>query len=207
MAELDTGGGGGHGKHEKRRAKKSSTRIDMTPMVDLAFLLLTFFVLTSTFSKPTTMEITMPVDDSTLQKKVDNAITIMLTENDKIYYYIGELKESTEFTETTFDPDKGIRKVLLDLNKDVIKQVRDLEKELALKMHDVSKDSLDAEFKRRRNNIQGAKGTLNVIIKADKKAKYRNVVDMLDEMSVAEVGKYALVDISKVEQEALLKYK
>ena len=61
MAEVNTGdGGGGHGKHEKKRAKKASTRIDMTPMVDLAFLLLTFFVLTSTFSKPKTMEINFP---------------------------------------------------------------------------------------------------------------------------------------------------
>src|SRR5688500_12107293 len=102
MADIDSGeGGGGHGKkHEKRRAKKSSTRIDMTPMVDLAFLLLTFFVLTSTFSKPTTMEITMPTDDDTTKQKVKNAITIMLTEDDKIFYYRGELTETTPFIET-----------------------------------------------------------------------------------------------------------
>ena len=60
MAEVNTGDGGGHGKHDKKRAKKASTKIDMTPMVDLAFLLLTFFVLTSTFSKPKTMEINFP---------------------------------------------------------------------------------------------------------------------------------------------------
>lgn len=59
MAEVNTGDGGGHGKHDKKRAKKASTKIDMTPMVDLAFLLLTFFVLTSTFNKAKTMEINL----------------------------------------------------------------------------------------------------------------------------------------------------
>ena len=57
MAEIAESGGGGLGKGGKKRAKKQSTRVDMTPMVDLAFLLLTFFVLTSTFSKPKSMEI------------------------------------------------------------------------------------------------------------------------------------------------------
>ena len=80
MAEVNTGGGGA-GKHEKKRAKKSSTRIDMTPMVDLAFLLLTFFVLTSTFAKPKTMEINFPAkpEDDTKNIKVNNAITFIMT--------------------------------------------------------------------------------------------------------------------------------
>jgi len=60
MAEIAEGGGGGHGKGGKKRAKKQSTRVDMTPMVDLAFLLLTFFVLTATFNKNKSMEITFP---------------------------------------------------------------------------------------------------------------------------------------------------
>ncbi|HSH66918.1 MAG TPA: biopolymer transporter ExbD, partial [Bacteroidia bacterium] len=81
MAEVNTGDGGGHGKHDKKRAKKASTRIDMTPMVDLAFLLLTFFVLTSTFSKPKTMEINFPAkpvnEDQSM--KVNNALTFILT--------------------------------------------------------------------------------------------------------------------------------
>ena len=84
MAEVNTGDGGGGGKHAKKRAKKASTKIDMTPMVDLAFLLLTFFVLTSTFSKPKTMEINFPAkpEDEKLNIKVNNAITFLITKED-----------------------------------------------------------------------------------------------------------------------------
>src|SRR4029079_35113 len=93
MAELGGGGGGGHKKGGKVRSKKASTRIDMTPMVDLAFLLLTFFVLTSTLNKPQTMEITMPEKpkDETEVPKVNekDVLTIVLGENDKVYWYTG----------------------------------------------------------------------------------------------------------------------
>ena len=73
MAEVQQGGGGGHKKGDKVRAKKMSTKIDMTPMVDLAFLLLTFFLLTTTFNKPKTMEVNMPdkVDDESQQTKIN----------------------------------------------------------------------------------------------------------------------------------------
>src|ERR1044071_6498834 len=85
--------GGGDKKHKKIRAKKSSTHIDMTPMVDLAFLLLTFFILTTTFSKPKTMEINMPVkpDKPEEQQKIKDslALTILLTENNKVVWYKG----------------------------------------------------------------------------------------------------------------------
>src|SRR3954471_14588970 len=84
------------GKHKKIRAKKNSTHIDMTPMVDLAFLLLTFFMLTTTFGKPKAMQITMPVKDPTVEPtKVNNAITFLLSDKDKIYWYYGELKPET----------------------------------------------------------------------------------------------------------------
>ena len=92
MAEVNTDQGNSGGKHNKRRAKKASTKIDMTPMVDLAFLLLTFFVLTSTFNKPKAMELAFPKEDvdSTKNIKVNNALTILLGGEDNIYYYYGE---------------------------------------------------------------------------------------------------------------------
>src|SRR3972149_5715685 len=125
MAQLDTGGdSGGKSKHGKQRAKKQNTHIDMTPMVDLAFLLLTFFVLTSTFSKPVTMEITMPVkDDKNEPTKVKNILTLVVTKGDSIAYYYGvmDTASTAPFSLTTFSKD-GIRKVLTQNNKETIKK-------------------------------------------------------------------------------------
>ena len=89
MAEIAEGGGGGHGKGGKKRAKKQSTRIDMTPMVDLAFLLLTFFVLTSTFSKPKAMDINFPAppEHPEDQPPVKNGLSIILSKDHRIFFY------------------------------------------------------------------------------------------------------------------------
>src|SRR6185369_6827875 len=95
MAEIAEGGGGGH-KGGKKRAKKSSTHIDMTPMVDLAFLLLTFFVLTSTFSKPSAMDLIMPKNDKTIKPvNVKNILTVVLDKSDTVYYYYSQLDTNT----------------------------------------------------------------------------------------------------------------
>src|SRR5436190_22933265 len=114
MAEVSQGGGGGHKKGGKVRAKKSSTRIDMTPMVDLAFLLLTFFILTTTFNKPKTMEVNMPDKPKTEeeQTKVNekDILNLVLGENNKIYWFIGL---TPPVTVTNFSKE-GIRKVLLE---------------------------------------------------------------------------------------------
>src|ERR1043165_212044 len=97
MAEIAEGGGGGH-KGGKKRAKKQSTRVDMTPMVDLAFLLLTFFVLTATFSKPKSMELTFPVPPPPNYDppKIKNGITFILTKDDRVFYYEREFKHADE---------------------------------------------------------------------------------------------------------------
>src|ERR1700755_3307090 len=93
MAEVQQQDSSGGGKHKKVRAKKSSTHIDMTPMFDLAFLLLTFFILTTTFSKPKTMDITMPVkehkEEEKTKIKASLAMSVLLTEKDKIIWYMG----------------------------------------------------------------------------------------------------------------------
>src|SRR5687768_3200774 len=118
MAEIQPKGDGG-GKGGKKRAKKMSTKIDMTPMVDLAFLLITFFMLTTTFNKPQTMEVNMP-DKTKDEKKTDlkesKAMTIILGEENKVYYYMGIQNPIVELTDYS---DEGIRKILLQKNREI----------------------------------------------------------------------------------------
>lgn len=167
MAEIqgkaDSGGKGG-----KKRAKKMSTKIDMTPMVDLAFLLLTFFMLTTTFAKPNVMQLTMPVkkDDNTEDTKIKNsqAMTIILGKDNKAYYYFGmntpndKTVPKPELKVTNFSAD-GIRKVILTRKSQQPEPI--------------------------------------ILIKPSDEAKYRNMVDILDEMNITNQKKYALVKVSK----------
>ena len=201
MAEVNTDQGGGKekgGKHSKVRAKKASTHIDMTPMVDLAFLLLTFFMLTTTFSKPKTVEINMPLKDGE-PTKVNNAITVLLSDKDKVFWYFGEFKpDETQLNQTDFS-DNGIRKILLDKNSAAHAEVKRLEDELA------KRQIADSTFKRLAVEAKSQKSALMVLIKTDDKAKYRNVIDILDELSIASVGKYAVVDMMKDEYDIIQK--
>ena len=207
MADLDTGGGDDHGKKGKKRAKKSSTKIDMTPMVDLAFLLLTFFMLTTTFSKPNAMEINMPLKDPTVTppKIAESTVmTVILSDKNKIYYYYGITDPKVE--QTNFGPD-GIRKVLLQRNKKVIDAVEKIRKEfepkIAAATEEKDEKAIEKEMKVAMNKIKGDKNSTMVLIKTDDMAKYKNVVDILDEIAICTIGKYALVDISPVETEMI----
>ncbi len=119
MAEVDTGGGGHKKGPGVKKAKKQSTRVDLTPMVDLGFLLITFFVFTTTMSQATAMNLNEPKDDPENQQKVKNsgAMTLLLGKNDQVYYYFGELsptEASTQFKTSNF---KDIRDVILTKKK------------------------------------------------------------------------------------------
>lgn len=200
MAEVPGGeGGGGGGRHQKKRAKKGSTRIDMTPMVDLAFLLLTFFILTTTMYKPSTLQLTFPVppDDPNFKPpKVNNALTLLLTRKDAIYYYKGEFKPAeTQLQKTDFS---NIRKILVEENKATVERINALTKDLnAGKINEAAYDSL-------KNNAEKQKEALFCIIKPDKEARYRNVIDIVDEMDITGVGKYSVQDSLKTEEQVLL---
>lgn len=119
MAEMDVSSGGGHKGPGVKKAKKLSTRVDLTPMVDLGFLLITFFVFTTTMSQPTAMNMNEPKDDTTTQVKVkeSGAMTILLGKENQVYYYYGQLqadKLSEQFKSSNF---KEIRGLILNKRK------------------------------------------------------------------------------------------
>jgi biopolymer transport protein ExbD len=211
MADMGEGGGG-HEKGGKKRAKKGSTRVDMTPLVDLAFLLLTFFVLTSTFSKAKVMQLTYPAKPKVDQpkpkpEKINNGITFLLSEN-KIFYYEGQYYSMdnpgpngpTQLVETNFGPgEKGVRKLLADKNKVIINGKAKLDAEKA------SGKITDEEHKKKL--IEYKKGHINealkVLIKTDDKAICKNFIDLIDELRINQVVVIAPVDMLVSENELL----
>jgi hypothetical protein len=193
MASIDTGGGdSGHKKGPGvKKAKKLSTRVDMTPMVDLGFLLITFFIFTATMSSPTTMDLNMPKDtekkEDETKVKQSGALTIMLGKKDKVYYYEGELApDGSNFKSTDFG---GIRNEIIRKKKEVIgnyKTNADCEAKAKAKNKPIS-DCFDEDFV--------------VVIKPTPDATYKNTVDILDEMTINMVKRFAMVKISDVERD------
>jgi biopolymer transport protein ExbD len=209
MAEIAESGSGGHGKGGKKRAKKQSTRVDMTPMVDLAFLLLTFFVLTSTFSKPKSMELSLPAEPPPgPQPELKNGVTFLLTKDDKIFYYAGEFyaadnpkgKPATELIETNFSSE-GLHKLLMEQNKWANDEID------KLAAQNKAKTLADTTFKRMASDVTGNTLAITALIKTDDQATYRNAIDMLDELKICNVGKRVLGVEMMASEYALLQTK
>ncbi|OSZ76816.1 biopolymer transporter ExbD [Chitinophagaceae bacterium IBVUCB2] len=190
MASIDTGGDGGHKKGPGvKKAKKLSTRVDMTPMVDLGFLLITFFVFTATMSTPTTLDLNMPKDikdkKEETEVKESGVLTVMLGKGNQIYYYEGQLKvdaEGNNFKQTTF---KGIRDIIINKKKEVMDR------------YAAAPDpTCEAEAKAKGKPVSNcADKDFVVIIKPSKDATYKNTVDILDEMTINQVRTYAMVKL------------
>ena len=161
---------------KKPRARKHNFRLDMTPMVDLAFLLLTFFMLTTTFAKPRVMTLNMPVKSPLLTPiKESGAMTIILGAGHQVYYYLGlnEPKDPSvpvpALHTTNFGP-QGIRQALLA-----------------------------QQASQRQHRL----GPVFVLIKTSPRSKYRDMVDMLDEMNITGQTKYALTDLAAADRPLL----
>jgi biopolymer transport protein ExbD len=204
MADVNTGGGGGGGKHQKKRAKKLSTRIDMTPMVDLGFLLLTFFMLTTTFSQPKVIELTPPVKSDEKTRVQDTlSLTLILGKSDTVYYYNGSLKlasDSNNIMQTSFSND-GLRKLVLNRNQYVLNSIKALQAE-----HDANKIP-DSTYSRLLDKAESNKYARFVIIKTDTNTRYVNVIMALDEMNICNVGKYSLIDENDDDMKMIADYK
>ncbi len=193
----------GHKGKGKKKPKKHGTHIDMTPMVDLACLLLTFFMLTTAFNKPKVMEIILPEKPKENEKPPeldkDRALNILLVENDKVLWYVGLAdpnKTLPILSEADFSKD-GIRKVLLQRNKELYARVANMKKDVTEGKLKIPRDSIESRIKR---FYKEDKSGPIVLIKAADGVKYRNIVDIMDEMAITNIARYTLVDINPVEK-------
>jgi len=184
MAELNTGDGGGKKGSKKVRSKKSNAKVDLTAMVDLAFLLITFFMLTTSLSKPQSMDLGLPDKDEPNKENTDikvdqkRTMTIILGKDNKIKWFHG-LLDAPEPNGAPTSAAYGKN----GLRKEILKRVVSVN-----------------EYCQTKTNYKKGDGLI-VIIKPSKKSTYRNLVDILDEMAICDVPTYAIVnDISPEEQ-------
>ncbi len=180
---------------KKGQRRKVDTRIDFTPMVDMIMLLLTFFMLATTLSRPQSMEIALPskdkgTEDNQTLAKASEAVSLYLGKDNKVYYFMGEPELDTPdfLIETDFTAD-GLRKVLVQKNAKAVNKV------LQLKDQRMKLQISDEEYEKEVNKIKAEDGTPTVIIKPLDNSTYENLVAALDEMLICSVGKYAITDI------------
>lgn len=174
MAEMDLVDSSAGKRHRGTKGKKRSTHVDMTPMVDVAFLLIFFFMITTTLQRQKTMKLFLPADvkNEEEQNKVkeSQALTIIMARDNNLYYYYGIGQDAAKDPQnnvisTTYNLKDGIGKVIADKWRSVIQN-------------------------------SGGRDSMVVIIKPTEDASYENVVNILDNMNIFEVKKYALVPAS-----------
>jgi biopolymer transport protein ExbD len=191
----------------KKKAKKHAPHIDMTPMVDLMCLLITFFMLTTAFSKPKVMEINLPekVKDPTKQDapkiSASRTLNIILGPDNKIYWYPGGVKPEDygnlpPVAEVDFSPT-GVRQLLLERNRSLAKKIADYNELVLTGKLAITADSALGGVKKLKTDDDT--GPI-VLIKAYKKANYGNFVDILDEMNICGIARYTFIDIAWYEE-------
>ncbi len=156
-------------KRNRRIPKKPNMKIDMTPMVDLGFLLITFFVMTVELNKPNNFPLIMPNEGPPILVGRSNVLTLLIKEEGKVYYYEGDWNNKA--TLTTLDQKTGLGKIIR-------------EKQAVLTITKAGEEGKDG---------------LMLLIKPSNEASYKQVVDALDETIINQVKKYALVSLSQEE--------
>jgi len=195
----------------KKRAKKHAPHIDMTPMVDLMCLLITFFMLTTAFSKAKVMDIILPekIEDPTRQEApkivASRTLNIILGPDNKIYTYPGSVKPEEysavppilpPLTETNYSAE-GIRKLLLDKNRMLARKIAEFNDQVISGKITIHQDSVKSEISKLKADDDT--GPI-VLIKAYKKANYGNFVDILDEMNICGIASYMFTKIAWYEE-------
>ena len=201
------------GKKKESKQKKMNVRVDFTPMVDMLMLLITFFMLCTTLSKPQTMELTMPSNDENQddtnknESKASQTVTLYVAANNKIYYAEGEPEYNNPdwVKETTWGND-GIRNVLREhAVEDGTKPVKRIElavKNLAIDRANNPKNYNDSTYAKELSKLKkgelpdGKVPTLTIVIKPTDNASYKNLVDALDEMQILSIGTYVIDKIT-----------
>ncbi len=192
-------------KGGKKKFKKVPAHVDMTPMVDLMCILITFFMLTTAFTKPKIMEIVLPEkikkDENVEPPKIakSRTLNIILGPEDKVFWYPGiadDPKNPPPLQETDFSAN-GIRQILLERNRSLFKKVSAFNDDILTGKIDIPRDSVQSAIRQlKRDDDTGP----IVLIKAYEKAKYKNFVDIIDEMSICDIARYTFVDISWLEE-------
>ena len=205
MAQVGGDGGNVKGKGKKGRKKRGVPFIDMTPMVDLMCLLITFFMLTTAFTKSKVMEIVLPEkiqnpDQQTAPRvAASRTVNVILGPNDKVYMYPGRVEDMNNLpplTETDFSP-AGIRRLLLERNVALARRIDALNQEVITGRLVISRDSLASAISQlKRDDDTGP----IVLIKAYKDATYGNFVDIMDEMNICGLARYTFMKIAPYEE-------
>ena len=205
---------------KESKQKKMNVRVDFTPMVDMLMLLITFFMLCTSLSKPQTMELTMPSNDENTQEeqkneaKASETVTLYVTADNKIYYGEGIPKydDPTWIKETTWGSD-GIRKVLRDhATEQGIRPVQRIGlavRELNMQRQKNPNQYPDSIYQKELSKLkagnlkEGKIPTLTIVIKPTDNATYKNMVDALDEMQILNIGTYVIDKISADDEKLL----
>ncbi|MDR1715136.1 MAG: biopolymer transporter ExbD [Prevotella sp.] len=187
MASIDTNS---EGKDKKGKPQRRILRVDFTPMVDMNMLLITFFMFCTTLSIPQVMDIALPAPEGGIKIPGSKSVTVILGEQDKIYYYadVANYDDYTSLKETDY---MGLRQMLLERNSFVASKIQDLKKKYYRK--EINENQLKSLISEAKKSDDG----LNVVIKATKDSNYKNLVDVLDEMQICGVDKYSIVDLQE----------
>jgi biopolymer transport protein ExbD len=209
-------------KKNNSKQKKMNVRVDFTPMVDMMMLLITFFMLCTSLSKPQAMQLSMPSKDDNMSKedksvtKASQTITLYLASDDKIYYVEGlpDYENPECINETTWGKD-GVRNILIhhtiELGYNPVAMIMQAKKELDAKKQAINSTMTDEQYQQQLDKIRkgelptGKIETMTIIIKPLDTCTYKNMVEALDEMQICSISKYVIDKINDQDLELLEK--